>query len=75
MLFAEQRGRAQHGDLLAAGHRAEGGAQRDFGLAETDIAADQPVHRLARAHVFDDGSDGLRLIGVSSKPKPSAKAS
>ena len=63
MLFAEQRGRAQHGHLLAAGHRAEGGAQGDFGLAEADVAADQPVHRLARAHVVDHGGDGGGLVG------------
>ena len=62
MLFAEQGGRAQHGDLLAAGHRAESGAQRDFGLAEADVAADQAIHRLAGTHVVDDGGDGRRLI-------------
>ena len=62
MLFAKQRRRAQHGHLLAAGHRAEGGAQGDFGLAEADVAADQPVHRLARAHVVDHRGDGRGLI-------------
>jgi hypothetical protein len=59
MLFAEQGRRAEHGDLLAAGHGAEGGAQRDFGLAEADIAADQAVHRFAGAHVVDYGQNGL----------------
>ncbi|MPN11873.1 hypothetical protein SDC9_159181 [bioreactor metagenome] len=63
MLFAEQGGRAEHGHLPAAGHRAEGGAQGDLGLAEADVAADQPVHRLARFHVGDDRGDGLRLVG------------
>ena len=63
MLFAEQRGRAQHGDLLAAGDGAEGGAQGDFGLAEADVAADQAIHRLAGVHVIDDGDNGLCLIG------------
>ncbi len=62
MLFAEQGGRAQYGHLLAAGDGAEGGTQRDFGLAEADVAADQAVHRFAGAHVVDDGSDGRGLV-------------
>jgi hypothetical protein len=63
MLFAEQRRRAQHGHLLAAGDGAERGAQGDLGLAEANVAADQAVHRLAGAHVVDDGGDGRRLVG------------
>ena len=63
VLLGQQRGRAQHGDLLAAGDGDEGGAQRDLGLAETDVAADQPVHRLARAHVGDHGIDRGHLVG------------
>ena len=47
MLARQQRRRHHHGDLRA-GHRGdEGGAQRHLGLAEADIAADQPVHRPA----------------------------
>ena len=63
MLLGEQRGRAEHGDLLAVGHRDEGGAQGDFGLAEADVAADQAVHRLAGVHVVDHGVDGGELVG------------
>ena len=63
MLLGEQRGRAEHGDLLAVGDRDEGGAQRHLGLAEADVAADQAVHRLARLHVLDHGGDGRRLVG------------
>ena len=47
------------------GHRCgKGGAHRDFGFAEADVAADQAVHRLARSHVvehFDD--DSLLVVG------------
>ena len=36
----------QQRHLLAAVHGDERGAQRDLGLAEADVAADQAVHRL-----------------------------
>ena len=62
MLFRQQRGRHQHRHLIAAHDRDEGGAQRDFGLAETDVAANQPVHRLACGHVGDHGLDGALLV-------------
>jgi hypothetical protein len=45
MLFAEQGGRAEDGNLPATGHRAESGAQGDLGLAEADVTTDQAVHR------------------------------
>ena len=63
VLFAEQRGRAQHSDLLAASHGAKRGAQSDFGLAEADVAANQPIHRTTGFHVVDYGVDGGCLIG------------
>jgi hypothetical protein len=47
VLLGQQRGGRQHRHLLAAVHGHEGGAQRHLGLAEADVAADQPVHRLA----------------------------
>ena len=65
----------EHRDLLAVADRDEGGAQGDFGLAEADVAADQAVHRLARAHVVDHGAIAAAWSVVSSKPKPSANAS
>ena len=40
----------------------EGGAQRDLGLAEADIAADQPVHRLARGQILQHVGDGASLV-------------
>ena len=48
MLLGEQRRRHEHRDLLAVGERDERRAQRDLGLAEADVAADEAVHRLAR---------------------------
>ena len=48
MLPRQQRGRHHDRDLRARHRGDEGGAQRDLGLAEADIAADQPVHRPAR---------------------------
>ena len=51
MLPRQQGRRHDHRDLRAGHRRDKGGAQRHLGLAEPDIAADQPVHRLARGHV------------------------
>ena len=46
-----------------AGHGGdEGGAQRDLGLAEADVAADQPVHRLAGAEIGEDVGDRAVLV-------------
>jgi hypothetical protein len=46
MLLGEQGGRHQHGDLPSALHGHEGRPHGDLGLAEADIAADHPIHRL-----------------------------
>ena len=62
MLAHQQRGRRQQRHLLA-GHRGhERGAQGDLGLAEADIAADQPVHRPAAGHVLEHGLDRGELV-------------
>ncbi len=50
-------------DLLAVRQRHERGAQRDLGLAEAHVAADESIHRLARRHVLDDGLDRRGLVG------------
>ena len=48
MLLGQQRGGHQHRDLFAVHRRDEGGAQRDLGLAEADVAAAGPsVCRIA----------------------------
>ena len=65
MLARQQRGRHHDRDLLAVHGRDEGRAQRHFGLAEADIAADQPVHRTPGFEIADHGVDrGLLVVGL-----------
>src|SRR5262249_54034862 len=45
VLFGEHSGRHQHRDLPAIIDDLEGGADGQFSLAVTDIAADEPIHR------------------------------
>ena len=45
MLLREHRGRREDGDLFAVHDRFEGRANRHFGFAEADVAANQPIHR------------------------------
>ena len=63
VLLGQQRRRHQHGHLAPAVHRHERGTQRDLGLAEADVAADDPVHRLRRAQVGHDLLDRGGLVG------------
>ena len=63
VLLGEERGRDEHRDLLAVGERDERRAERDLGLAEADVAADEAVHRPARDEVRDDGVDRRLLVG------------
>ena len=51
VLIREDGRRREDGHLLAVHHRLERRAHRHFGLAVSDVAAQQPVHRLARLHV------------------------
>ena len=44
MLLGEHGGRYQYRDLFPAHDRLEGRSERHFGLAETDVAADQAIH-------------------------------
>ena len=62
MLAGQQRGRADQRDLIPGHRRDEGGAQRHFGLAEADVAAHQPVHRLAALQVFQHLGDRPVLV-------------
>ena len=62
MLAGEQGGGRDHGNLLPVHRRDEGGAQGDFGFAETDIAADKPVHRFAGFQIAQHIGDGAILI-------------
>ena len=62
MLAREQSRRAHQSDLLTRHRHHERGAKRDLGLAEADVAAHQPVHRLARLEVFEDVLDRSVLV-------------
>ena len=63
MLLGQKRRRHEQHDLLAVRDRDECGAKRDFGLAEADVAAHQPVHRAARGEIGDDRVDRRLLVG------------
>ncbi len=57
MLLREHGGRREHRDLFTVHYRLERGADCHFGFAETDVAANQAVHRSRPFHVdlrFDD---------------------
>ena len=55
--------RHENGDLPAVVDGLEGGPQRDLGLAESDVADNQPIHRLGRLEVSLDRRDGRCLVG------------
>ena len=62
MLLGEHRRRGEHRDLFAIHHRLEGRANRDLGFAETNIAANQAIHRARLLHVALRVGDGFELI-------------
>ncbi len=68
LLREDGRGR-EDGDLLAFHHRLESGADRHLGFAETDVAADQAIHRTRRFHVVLRLGDGFELVGRFAKRK------
>ena len=63
VLSGEQRGGRQYGDLLAVLDRLERSPDGDLGLAEADVAAEQPVHRVRPLHVRFDVGDRHALVG------------
>ncbi len=62
MLLGEHRRRNEHQRLLAVERDGEGCAERNLGLSEPDVAADQPVHRPRRLEVLLDGLDRDPLV-------------
>ena len=62
MLAGEQGGGGNHRYLHSRHRRHEGRPQRHLGLAETDVAADQPVHRFAAGEIVQYVGDGRVLI-------------
>lgn len=63
MLVGQDRGRNEHGHLLAVLHGLEGGPDGDFGLAEAHVAAHEPVHGHGLLHIALDGLGRGGLIG------------
>ena len=57
VLPGQERGRHHDGDLLAVERDRKRRAQRHLGLAEADVAADQPVHRPAAFEILQRGVD------------------
>ncbi len=62
VLARQQRRRHHDGDLLAVERDRERRPQRHLGLAEPDVAADQPVHRPAAFEVLQRGIDRAELV-------------
>ena len=62
MLLRQHSGWHQHGDLFAAHHRLECRADGHLRLAETDVAADEPIHRFGLLHVPLGRLDGRPLV-------------
>ena len=72
VLAREQRRRHDDRGLLAVDRGGEGRAQRDLGLAEADVAADQPVHRPARREIVERRLDRA-APGPASRHRGSAR--
>ena len=63
MLCCEQCSRDKYCDLFAILNCFERRTHRNFGLAEADVAADQPIHGHAGFHVGFDEFDCASLVG------------
>ncbi len=63
VLLREHRRRAEDGDLPAFARDPERGTKSDFGLAEANVAAHEPIHRRGLFEVALDVADRDRLIG------------
>ena len=63
VLLGEDRRRREHQRLLAVDRDRERGADRDLGLAEADIAADEAVHRPRCLEILLDRLDRGLLVG------------
>ena len=61
--------------LPARQRRRRRGAHRHLGLAEADVAEEQPVHRPARREVGEHGVDRARLVHGFGEGKPAANCS
>jgi hypothetical protein len=75
MLLGQQRGRRQHGDLLAAQHRHERRAQRTSVLPKPTSPQTRRSIGLPDVMSAITAAMAAAWSGVSSKPKLSANAS
>jgi hypothetical protein len=62
VLLGEHGGGDEDRDLRLATAERKGGAHRQLGLAVAHVAADEPVHRLGRAHVAGDLRRDVELV-------------
>ena len=62
MLLGQDGGRHEKRRLLAFLHRLENGADSHLGLAEADVAADEPVHGARALHVLLGLENGALLV-------------
>ena len=67
MLRCKKRGWGKYCYLLSSLNCLEGCANCDFGLAETNVTADESVHWDVALHVGFDINDGGPLIGCFNK--------
>ena len=63
VLHCQYGGRHKHCNLLIISHSFERGTDSNLGLAETNIAAHQAVHRHLTFHIGLDSLRGLHLVG------------
>ena len=70
VLLGEDRGRAEDEHLAPVDRDREGGPDGDLRLAEADVAADEPVHRLRRLEVLLDRLDrSLLVVGLAVRER------
>ena len=74
VLLGEDRRRREHERLAAVRDRDERGAHGDLGLAEADVAADEPVHRPRRLEILLDGLDRAAAGRASPRRGSSPRA-
>ena len=63
MLLGEHGGRDKQGDLFPPHYALECRSECHFGLAETDVATDQAIHRQPGFHLGFRFRDRLELVG------------
>ena len=70
MLPRQHRRRSHHRHLPPRQRHRRRGAQGDLGLAEPDVAADEPIHGSARRQVRQHRLDGFGLISGFREGEP-----